>query len=76
MLTILRHHKIKHSQDAGKSHVCIRCFKCFRYPKDLRRHDQTHPQVRVNWFACQEPLCARSFMRKDNLKRHQKTHAS
>lgn len=54
-----------------RSHKCSQCDKAFVKPSDLKKHQETHSEVKRH--AC--PHCAAKFKDKSNLKRHLSTHS-
>lgn len=66
----LTKHMKSHESNDKLPHRCEECGHCFRCPRELRRHRQTH-QSNIDpkdLFHC--PTCSASFPRSDNLKRH------
>lgn len=50
----------------GRRHLCSHCWKCFAYPKDLRRHALSHTGEKP--YKC--PFCSHGATQKSNLKKH------
>jgi len=61
-------------EQKSPEHVCIECNKTFNRPSKLQDHIRIHHAVQENltYFDC--PICGMSFLLKDYLRKHLKSH--
>lgn len=64
-----------HNPAGVKRHKCAICGRAFRYPREVKRHRQTHDKEGRR-FLCTESSCDCSFTRHDNLLRHMRKHTT
>ena len=60
------HHLRKHVPEDQRAHACAQCPRRFHFPKDLKRHRDTHNKSAG--VTCL--MCGKLYSRPDNLKRH------
>jgi hypothetical protein len=60
------HHLRKHVPEDQRAHACAQCGRRFHFPKDLKRHRDTHNKSAG--VTCL--MCGKLYSRPDNLKRH------